>query len=768
MPEDTDTQQPAATAQTTPPKNTFVKAPYSFADGVLLYRPEDNSFIALYGDEWPEIRAAAWEAAKPIRELQEANQTAAEKAVALRDLQKTKGVAKQDLKAAADELATALNEVAEKSEAAKTKIEPVKTLDDDNLRLIELVPLTKKRPPEDADEKDEDTEPTNAKKKKKKSKSEEDGISRKRLFTPIYVPGEKIKRVLADKRVYVVDGEAERKKSEKEKIFSSGKINTHEVKKRILDNVQDKAGFSIKWKLAPKDEDEYSGILGDWAKTMGADARSFLERKHDELMTKILPSTISHDKNDPYRNIDLKSDAQLMRWAAGAGLEANFSPFQGSLFDKRDKDWGSRLKRAAKAVNFGIKANAEASFAVGEAKVETIVYLPHYTGWEMSPAVLEQPFNFGYFRLQGDLLLYGMAGASIALDADIGMMLTAGKQGVKGTAKGKKGAKAKVGAKADIALFAGLKEGVTLSGAFQWLNPEGVLGTSTPKQVKPDQAIAEYADIAKVSGTAEAIEGLAAKLGFECAFRNGRFRVAGDIGGCLGLGGGGKLAAEVGVATIADFFMCVCHILKQADYEKLRDVMEKRTFDIFNQILFLVEADGKQLQAFAESTEAEILGAYRRAIDELRRRGKDFLQRLEQRMRSGWGWFAYMPPEARGAVMMAINDARLSAPGDREAQLAAAFCVNEILSTLQTPRHLDKTLERMTYNIGETRDNYQARDTLASILDDTQFSGGVELAKSRLADAKPLIGRPFLRNDQPSIVVATLPLHGTIYTTDRG
>ena len=50
--------------------------------------------------------------------------------------------------------------------------------------------------------------------------------------------------------------------------------------------------------------------------------------------------------------------------------------------------------------------------------------------------------------------------------------------------------------------------------------------------------------------------------------------------------------------------------------------------------------------------------------------------------------------------MLAINDARLSVPGDRDVQLAAAYCANELLCTTQTERHLDKTLARFTYDMG--------------------------------------------------------------------
>lgn len=739
---DTLNPPPAAKTLTDTKQDTYIDAMQSFGEGVLLYRPEDNSFLALYDEEWFNIRDNALSNVTPIEALQEANAKATEKALALRDLQRKAGVSKAELAQAEKELATALNDVAAKAEDAKKKIEPIKTLSNDPNQLYELVPLTMKRVV--------------------KSKG---GHESRRLITPIYVKADKLKTVLADKRVYLVEGEAERKKQPKEKILNGTSLNTDEIKRRIADKVQDKAKFAKKWKLAPADADVYSGILFDWAKTMGADTKAFLERTQEELVKQILPSTLSHDKNDPYRTIDLAAEAQLMRWAGGAGLEANFSPFQGSLFDKRDKDWKDRAKRAAKTARFGIKANAEASFAIGEAKVETIAYLPHYSGWEMSPEVLGQPFNFGYFRAQGDLLLYGLAGASVALEADLGIMLTGDKQGVKGTPKGQKGAKAKAGAKGSIELFAGIKEGVQLSGAVQWLNPEGVLGIGKPKKLKANQAIAEFADIAKVSLGAEAIEGLAAKLGFECRFVDGSFRIAADANLCLGLGGGGKVAADVGAATISDFFMCVCHMLKQADYKKLMDVMEENTFKTVNKILFLVEAGGYELKSLANTTLDRIEQGYIDTIDDAKRQGRQFIQQLEQRLRSGWGWFAYLPPEGRGALMLAINDARLSAPGDRDIQLAAAYCANELLCTAQTDRHLDKTLARFAYDMGSQGDEASARLALASLFSDTAFAGALEKAETRLAGVvEPMIGQPFLRNDEPSFFAATLPLNGAIYT----
>ena len=272
---------------------------------------------------------------------------------------------------------------------------------------------------------------------------------------------------------------------------------------------------------------------------MGADATHFLERTQQDMVDGIV-GVGKHNSNDPYRKIDLKSEAQFMRWAAGAGCEVNFTPFQGNLHDQRDKDWSSRFKRGAKSAQFGVKANAEASFAIGEAKVETVLYLPHAAGWHLDSDMIGQPFDFGYFRLRSDLALYAMAGASLALEADVALMVVGEKQGVRGTPKNQSGSKAKVGTTADIKVFAGLKEGIDLTGAVQWLNPEGLINPAAPKKVDPHKAIAAYADVASVNVGVSAIQGLAASMGFQCDYRGGNFVIAASAGACLGLGGVGQ------------------------------------------------------------------------------------------------------------------------------------------------------------------------------------------------------------------------------------
>jgi hypothetical protein len=715
---------PAGFAPTTTPRETYVEVEYTSTEGVLVYRPEDNSFIALYPDEWLLCREEADANKTAIAELQEANRVVTEKSSALHDLLQQPNPAKAELAQARKELDTALNTLSEKSAAAKKRIAAIADQKTDPKKLVELLPLTMKRME-----------------------------GRKR--TPIYVSAEKLKSALADRRVYLVDGAAERKKEPKQKLFNGSQLNADEVRRRIKEKVQDKAKFQKKWKWAPKDADQFSVIFTDWAKVMGADATAFL----DGLVG-------VHEENNPYRMIDVKPEAQFLRWAGGAGIEANFMPFQGSLYDKRDKDWKQRFKRAAKASQFSIKANAEVSFAVGEAKIEANLYLPHAAGWHLDTTSDGRSFDFGYFRFRGDLTLFALAGASIAIEADAALMIAGDKQGLKGTPASERGAKAKVGAKGEAKVFAGLKEGVSLAGALQWLNPEGFTGGGVPKKVDASKAIAAYVDVASVSAEGTLIQGLAAALGFECDYRNGNFVIAAKAGACLGLGGSGSVACKVGAEQIGQFFLCIAHQLKQADFKKIVGLMSKGAFFTLNQIYYLMALQSRTLESFVGWSTKSIKDQYEEVVWSMKQNGSQTLRKIEAQLRAGWGWYAYMPPESRGAIIKSIadivNDNRYSA--DQELRTLAAFSINELLATAQSTGHLRNTLERVTVALGEAPGVNSGTSLIDKVVAGTRFTGCVDRCEVQLAQASPLLGRPYLRNDEPDFQLAQFPLHHPAYT----
>jgi hypothetical protein len=718
---------------TTPPE-TYVEASHTLTEGVMLYAPGDNSFIALYPDEWLACRMDGHQNKTAIEELQEANRDLTAKSLSLQELLEQPNAAKADIAQARKDLDAALNTLSQKSDAAKARVEALGSQKVDPSKLVELVPLTMKR-------------------------------LEGRTRTPIYVNAERLRTALADRRVYVVEGSAERKKQPKEKLFNGTSLNTKEIRNRILNQVQDKAKFSKKWKLAPKDADQFSGILTDWAKVMGADATAWLERTQKNILDGVFEAETT-DPNNPYRNIDTKAEAQFLRWSAGAGAEATFMPFQGNLFDARDRNWKQRFKRGAKAAQFSVKANAEASFAVGEAKVATTLYLPHAAGWHLGPDQIGEQFDFGYFRMRGDLTLSALAGASVALEAGAALMITGDKQGVRGTPRNQSGAKAKVGAKGKVDIFAGLKESIDLAGALQWHNPEGMINPDGPKKPNPNKAIAAYADVAKVSVGVSAIQGLAATLGFECDYRNGRFVIAAKAGACLGLGGAGSVAYEVGTAQIAQFFMCIAHQLKQSDYRKIAKLMKLGAFDVFNKILYMhVSVEGK-IESFVGMSIKAINDEYQNTINLARGNGELILRKIEKQLKEGWGWYVYMPPESRGATIRTVIDAfsRSRSSNAYDLKKIAAFCISELLATTQSMGHLDNTLDRINVAMESESARAEGIHLINSVVEGTKFANCIDRCTVQMAQAAPLLGRSFLRNDEPEFHLAQFPLHHAAYS----
>lgn len=716
-------ETPSATAPTTPPSSTFVDVQHTLGTGMLLYRPETNELIALWPEEWLEIRKEADHHNELIEKLQEANRAVTEAALKLREAQKTG--TKAEIEAVDQDLQQKISDQRKASKATRTAIKPLTDLKtSDPLKMVELLPLTQ--------------------------------MTKSKKFTPIYVKSDKLKKALSEKRVYLIDGEKE--KRAQKKLFSNGKLDTAAVKDRIANQVQDKLAFKKKWKAAPEGEEEYAGILNEWAKTMNGDIKAFIEREKGAIEKKF-----NIDPNDPLRNIDLEAEAQLMRWSAGAGLEVNFKPFLGNLFDKRDKNLGDRLKRGLKSGETGIKANGHASFAVAEGKVRTLLYYPHFAGWHVTPELLGNTFDLGYFRFQGDLMLYGTVGASIAVEVDVGVTYTAGKQGIKGTPKDQGGTKASTGAAAELDVFAGAKAGIDAVGALQWLNPEGLVNQG-PVKVDPSKAIPEYTDIAAIKGGVAGIAGASAKGAFKIQHRGGKFVITAKLGACLGLGGEGHLTFEVGTDTIVDFFKCTAYQLKDADYAKMSEVFAKNAYEAHVQILYLHVVAGENLKRYAVMESRTISLEFKQKLLEVRRLGVEAIQRIKNQLKE-WGWVNYMPPEAKGIILAHVREISSTSEFLKQASYRqeAAWIVAEIMATHQTPREKHEVLQHMAFNIGEKVDVAQSTANLNSIVAGTTYANCLMETDTRLASASPIRGRPFLRNDEHNFVTASLALDHPLY-----
>jgi hypothetical protein len=230
------------------------------------------------------------------------------------------------------------------------------------------------------------------------------------------------------------------------------------------------------------------------------------------------------------------------------------------------------------------------------------------------------------------------------------------------------------------------------------------------------------------------------------------------------LGGSGCVGAKVGKDQIAQFVMCIAHQLKQSDYKKIPQLIAEAEFYVLNQMMYLVVAGGRSLESFIGNYPTEIRRKYNELSSSAKQFGGKFVKDMENKLKSGWGWHSYLPPESRGAMIKSIIEAANDKPTD-DLRKSAAFSINELLSTTQSSRHLNKTLERITLSMGNQSDFNTGVQLINAITSGTSFENCVIGCESRLAEANPLMGRPFLRNDENEIRIAELPLHHPGYFT---
>jgi len=192
--------------------------------------------------------------------------------------------------------------------------------------------------------------------------------------------------------------------------------------------------------------------------------------------------------------------------------------------------------------------------------------------------------------------------------------------------------------------------------------------------------------------------------------------------------------------------------------------MKTDIFTGFNQVLCMVATGQKDLREVMAKAgdEVDSIGTlYNEFMDGMRQRGNDFIKQIEQAFRQRWGWYAYAPPETRGAIIASINDI-VNNPinlASWDVRQSAAFIVSELVSTTQSAAHMGNMLDRITVAMGDAPGEAAGRATIAQLVAGTRFEGCVDQASVRLASAQPVRHRPFLRNDEGDFVVATLPLH---------
>jgi len=193
--------------------------------------------------------------------------------------------------------------------------------------------------------------------------------------------------------------------------------------------------------------------------------------------------------------------------------------------------------------------------------------------------------------------------------------------------------------------------------------------------------------------------------------------------------------------------------------------MNEIAFKLFNQILYLHVSVGKKIETYIGMEVESIADKYRDALEAIKHDGKEAIKKIEGQLQGGWGWFSYMPPESRGALIRTIANV-VNEPiysSDFELRKMAAFSINELLSTTQSIGHLNNTLDRVNVALGLESGRSQGVAIINSVVQGTKFANCLNRCSTQLAQATPLLGRAFLRNDEPAFSLAQFPLHHPAY-----
>lgn len=192
--------------------------------------------------------------------------------------------------------------------------------------------------------------------------------------------------------------------------------------------------------------------------------------------------------------------------------------------------------------------------------------------------------------------------------------------------------------------------------------------------------------------------------------------------------------------------------------------MEKKAFDAFNHILVMVIAKQEAFEKYSHTESEAIRRQYAALVSELKSKAQQYLDAIHDTLED-WGIVAYLPPESCGALI-ALIDTAMSDPevaADFLYRDKAAFIVAEILVTQQTPRQLEETLLRITPNIGQKTNHTVAEVTDRTLTEGKPYSGCFDRCRVAIADTRPALGKPFLRNDEPTFITTIFPVNDPAY-----
>ena len=493
-------------------------------------------------------------------------------------------------------------------------------------------------------------------------------------------------------RSYRLDADL-RERSVREKLLGAGgKLSARKLFARMGEKWAESSGVQV----SLGDAERFAGALAQWAESFNATPARVLLEKADAAGRAL------------YR---VEADAQLLRYAAGAALEAGFNPVTG---------------------RFGLKGQAKAELALAEGRMDARGWFPDEDGWAVEVDVPardgdRRAVELGRLRAHLALGLYGFAGASAALSADLdfsvqeGRVLLKGADDVEGLRKrDRKFRPQGAGASA----FAGVRAGCEVNGALEWDNPEA----------RPQPAARAFVPLAAVGADVHLDAGAGGEAEFAISYERGKFYLRAKASVVLGAGCGGDLAWTVHGDHIAHFMVFAYHQLLAADFDRVEFIQEL-AFDTLRLLLLASVWTGRQVREWYEEGEQQLREWWldlREQLSQEQRREALSLE-LARRIGAARHHLPYLPPEARGHLLrvLCVGPGRRYMPERERAILA-------VLDPSRSRRDHREAMEHMSIT-GEKVEAYESAQMLFGVLEgpEAERFAGLARAQRKLAFGLP-------------------------------
>lgn len=325
------------------------------------------------------------------------------------------------------------------------------------------------------------------------------------------------------------------------------------------------------------------------------------------------------------------------------------------------------------------KIEGHASFALGEAKAETALYLPDRLGVSLlfpakkvTPQTPDGVCNMGALRFAMKLVLSGSVGASAAIELGV----TADWSGEMGKGYGIKGRPATLTAPplpgqqqvnlktstipeaqggGEIGVFVGAQAGGNISGAIEWFDPhpdDTPVAIGVEKDNKPlVNKEKKFAAIAKLEAGMTVQAGAGGSGVFYITYIQGRFRIYCKAALCWGVGAKGEVGFEVDGSSFAAFMKSFMFMLRNVDYQKLEQMMAGDAFRSLCAIPIIMAAQGIQAGEAMLKNMGIILRRIETDLEDENKR-----VHLMNSILSTPDQLKYTPPETKGAVIATLID----------------------------------------------------------------------------------------------------------------